>query len=211
MNDQEKTEKYEIGDIILPEEFRELVREARRKMEEMASQKNVKFYRAYLKADKMIYAYEGDKQILLKMLGKEAEELGFEILAFTLLDDELQLLVCRCGDSGENGSNRELIRVLQSQYRSYYQDKHKDQSGLFREDAGWKRIRKDDVLRSCDEIHQLPVKERYVSNARDFWWSSQNSYCGKYAWHFLNIWRVMSSISRDPLEAVQIYRNRNNS
>ena len=207
------------GDLIRPEQFREIVNDAREHMEVLLSQKNVRYYRARLKADKLIYAYEGDKQVLLTMLGDQAAAFGFEILAFSLLDDELQILMCRnpawTGSGKQEGyaqNQAGFLKALQDDYSSYYQSKRGTAAGeSLREEIGWKRVKKGEILSHCQEIHELPVKEHYVTCAKDFWWSSQNSYIGKYSWRFLNIWRIMGSLSGDPAEAVRMYRSCQNS
>ena len=208
-----------IGDVMQPELLKELVRTARERMETCLAQKNIRYYRASLKASRMIFAYEGDKQILLRMLGEQAKALGYEVLAFSLLDDELQVLLCRSAEreraareAGQDGTRADLMNVLRDDYEKYYFTKRGGRAAdCLREEVGWKRVKKGDILSHCQEIHELPVKEHYVSSSRDFWWSSQNSYYGKYTWHFLNIWRIMSSISRDPLEAIRMYRSSQNS
>ena len=197
------------GDTMHSEDFHEILKNAREQMDHLGSQKNVRYYRAYLKADKRVYADEIDKQHLLRMLGEEARYMGYEVLAFTLLDSELQLLLCRhTRDGAVTGKGGNLAKALQEDYQSYYHGKRDAAIPVFREETGWKRIKKEEVLPLCDEIHELSVREKIVKDEKHFWWSSQNSYDGKYVWHFLNIWRIMSTMSDDPMEALRRFRNR---
>ena len=209
---EEQRNSTQLGTAMLPEDFKDSLMKAREESDRQQAGDDIQYFRAYLKADRMIYAYEPDKQIMLQMLRDEAAKMGYEVLAFTLMDDELQLLLCRSRRSGrKTGGRKDLVRALHEEYTSYYRERHGAAASAFKEESGWKRIRKADVLSNCDEIHELPVKEHYVSHAKDFWWSSQNSYYGKYVWRFLNLWRIMSVISSDPAEAIRMYRDRQNA
>ncbi len=147
------------------------------------------FYRIAIRTDQRIYAYEGDKQVLLRMMQDKAREHGYEVVAFAVLDDELQAIF-GCEEKADAGG-RDLVKEIADAYEKYYRDKH-GYSGMVRENVGWKSVSPKRIAKACEEIHYLAVEKGYASDPADFWWSTTNHYKGKYEWRFLDVYWTMA-------------------
>ena len=216
--------RLRIGDIMSPESWEEMMKvtidEVTQKTEEGNDSKDgrrLRFYRASLVLDRSFFADEVDKWWMLYILWKEATRCQYEVAGFTLLDDRLQLVLCREEDRNKKADGEQagqekqdfLIKTLGEAYLDYYSGRSRIPVDSVRETTTWEELESpDSVVNECCRIHYLPVKEGYVENIRDFWWSSYQKYHGKYDWTFLNITPVLGCLSRKMSMALRTFEHR---
>ncbi len=175
------------------------------------------YYRASIKTDKRVFADEVVKHDMLSLLWKETVRWRYEVIAFTLLDDQLQLILARRTDEtpARTGSQagpgqwpreadpgKEILEDLKRGCRMLYSRSSGCEPSVLRETSSWEKLeRPDDVLRECCDIHQMPVTSGYVDKVSKYWWSSYTSYRGKYYWKFLNCKELLDRFSADSEKA----------
>ena len=147
------------------------------------------FYRIVIRTDQKIYAYEADKQILLRLMDVKTKERGFEVVAFAVLDDELQAII-GCEEWTDAGG-RALVKEIAAAYDKYFRDK-RGYTGVVKENIGWKSVPSRRMAKACEEVHYLAVERGYASDPADFWWSTTNHYKGRYEWRFLDVCWTMA-------------------
>lgn len=190
------------------------------------------YYRASIEANHKIFADEVVKHKVLALLWEETIEQNYEVVAFTLLDDQLQLVLAKHGADNANAGKAEeaantegtgeerasagylvfsdpreqILGELFRECRQLYDRPPSTTAVPLCETSSWEPLEEtQDLLRECCDIHQLPVKEGYVDQVSKYWWSSYLTYRGKYYWKFLNIWNLLEKLSPDPQEAVALF------
>ena len=89
------------------------------------------FYRASLTVDRALFSDEVDKWSLLSILWQEVARWQYEVVGFTLMDDQLQLVLCKNRDNEEKHTGFEsdqkeavpegtMIEDLGKSYRDYF-------------------------------------------------------------------------------------------
>ena len=215
-----------IGRIMTPEmwesmmkinidEVKEVSGILQMKEEKTREEKKIKFYRASLEADMALFSDEVDKWRMLNILWAEATRWQYRIAGFSLLDDRMELLLYRTYDpSGsepvDEGQHRSsLIRDIGQSYLHYYAKDRDIRPDMVCERSSWEELdSRENVLNACCQIHQLPVAEGYVTDLRDFWWSSYQNYHGRYKWSFLDISPVLGCLSRKMGTALRSFEQR---
>ena len=177
------------------------------------------YYRAAIKADKRVFADEVVKHDMLSHLWKQSVRWNYEVIAFTLLDDQLHLILARRGKEHkqstgveevkawrETDPDKEILEDLRRESRELYGKTIGCSYPVLRETSSWEKLEEpSDLLRECCDIHQMPVKNGYVDKASQYWWSSYTSYRGRYYWKFLNCKELLDRFSSDPAKASAMF------
>ena len=178
-----------MGDALSADQWETMRRTAAEKIEKLRMRSGDTYYYGSWKSGSPVFADEIDKHHILHLLSGAAEKTGYEVVAFALLDDELDVILC--GTAGTEKMPDSVMEEIRNDFNSYYSGKYR-YSDRIGEHVGWSRIEEDHLTQACEQLHMKPVYEGYVREKADFWWSSANSYRGRYLWHFLNIWRVLA-------------------
>lgn len=202
-------QKKELGTYVEEWRWKKMLEEAGDGVSLIRSKKHPKVYEGVVKLNGSPFADEVDKYALLRILQQEAGIWGYDVIAFTLLDDELHLLLALQKRRRRRKSEPSaFIEQLNGAYDAYFSDKDKKYGTLLREQPLWKEIDEQEaLLQKCYEIHTLARKSGYSREERDFWWSSLNAYNGHYLWEFVNIWHLLSYFSIHPREAWEFYQS----
>ena len=177
------------------------------------------YYKAAIKADRKVFADEVVKHDMLSLLWKQTTRWNYEVIAFTLLDDELHLILARCGEGYymtpekkgrrspyDTDPNKGILEDLRRESRALYGRSVGKAHPVLRETSSWEKLEcPSEVLRECCDIHQMPVRNGYVSSASEYWWSSYISYRGRYYWKFLNCRELLSRFSSNMAKASAMF------
>lgn len=202
-----------------PETDRSVKRAGKKTSREETKEEEADYYRAAIKADKKVFADEVVKHDMLSHLWKQSVRWNYEVIAFTLLDDQLHLILARrgkehgqsvdleCGKAWrETDPDKEILEDLRRESRELYGRTMGRAYPVLRETSSWEKLEKpSDLLRECCDIHQMPVRNGYVDKASQYWWSSYTSYRGRYYWKFLNCSELLDRFSPDPAKASAMF------
>jgi hypothetical protein len=141
------------------------------------------FYSYVLQGKNHILADERDKKILLDIvLGVQMTD-ELKIYAFCITDDAVCLLL--------GGADKTMINIgIRKVIAEYTAHRIKGMGTPDIRSTGAaltvteKRLLRSEteVLQQCRAIHLRPVVEGYVTNVRNYWWSSYQTYLGYYNW-----------------------------
>ena len=158
------------------------------------------FYYTCLRTEKKVFAYEGDKARILENLERLAERKKFDVLAFTLLDDEFHLLYAAVSPDVITGE--EIFAELTGSYlpscgREYEESDRKNAGTVTQHELR----EAPQVVECCMDIHMRSVEETYVSSPNDYWWASYPVYRGQQLWDFVASSRLLKLVAKDPVTA----------
>lgn len=161
---------------------------------------------AYLQATSKIFADERDKKIFLEYVLQSKKEKGFRVFAFSLLDDEVHILMDTEEQQAETATG--ILKDLFSGYRDYYLANHGKtaQGGIEGKVKCLPVCQTKELLELCKCIHQKPLKKGYVKKLDDYWWSSFLTYRGVYSWEFVDTRPVLSSLSDSEVKSRRQFR-----
>ena len=144
-----------------------------------------------METSQRVFADEVHKQEFLRLLETEAGEWKYEVAAFIILDDEVQLLLCKNAPSAKNGGGRKMIEELSDAYLGYYGRSSGQDTAMVREHISWAEVEPSDALNRCCEIHMAAMKRGCADRITDWWWSSFQTFRGTYYWRFLQIRNIL--------------------
>ncbi len=160
------------------------------------------FYYYVLQGRPNVLADERDKKKLLDIvLGvQQAHEL--ELYAFCITNEEICLMLGAETQAEINKGIRQLI----SEFALRQIDGRKPAGGR---GSGEKltvvqkrKLRSQQEVRiQCRAIHTLPVSKGYVTQVKDYWWSSYQTYLGYYDWEQVSCSAVLRMFSDDAAAA----------
>ena len=183
--------------------------------------KKTEYFKASLKTDRKVFADEVIKHDMLSILWKQTVRWRYEVIAFTLLDDQLQLILAKRVEEASSRPSRavgeqhslperdpgqEILEDLRRGCEELYYRSSDARLPALQETSSWKKLENSsDVMRECCDIHQMPVQSGYVDKISKYWWSSYMSYRGKYYWKFLNCRELLDRLSPDPVKACAMF------
>ncbi len=161
----------------------------------------------YMKFCQKILAEETEKYCFLRRLVQAQREWPISVFAFVLLDDEIHFLA---GIRKENGTFflellSELVNAKTTKRCGEFGKEAQEFMEVCREKHSIPVECEDSFLELVRQIHALPVKERYVSSVRDYWWSSYQTYRGAYQWQCLEENSVLNCFSPEPERGRQLF------
>ena len=220
------SDQKRVGNIIAPADWESLMKlridEIMDRSGEMIIQgtdgspdKVMRFFHATLAAEKALFADEIDKWEMLNILWAGSSYWNYGVAGFSLLDDRLELILCReYGTDVHTGEEEHtlpdgMLSFLSESYRTYCRSKRSNSFAGVRESTSWTRLEsKEDVISTCFKIHQLSVSQGYVKNIRDFMWSSYLTYHGSYSWSFLHLAPILGCFSSRMRDALRAFEKR---
>lgn len=146
---------------------------------------NTHVFHASLRFGTSVLADEKDKKTFLDFALQSQEEADLIYLSFTILDDEAHFLVAL--QKGKTAA-RKTMQTIMKNYRNFLKKEYcpKNDNDFLK--IEWEAVETEEMLlESCKKIHLLSVERGYVKRARDYWWSSFQSYRGTYQWKGLDV------------------------
>lgn len=154
---------------------------------------NTHVFHASLRFKTSILADEKDKKIFLDFALQSQEDFDFMILSFVILDNEAQFLAAFPKGKTEA---KKMMRMLMKDYRNFLKNEYCQKNDRNMLQVEWETVEnKECLLELCKNIHLLPVECGYVKQARDYWWSSFQSYRGVYYWKGLDVRAVLEFLA----------------
>ena len=154
-----------------------------------------------------ILADERDKKILLDIvLGIQLTD-NFKLYAFCITNETVCLLLGGAGRTMINTGMRKVIAAFAA-----YRAKGRQMPKALRAEEALSVTEKrtlrlePDIKDRCREIHLLPVKKGYVTNIRDYWWSSYRTYLGYYNWNQVDCGVILKMFAGDRGTAIKQFR-----
>lgn len=154
-----------------------------------------------------ILADERDKKILLDIvLGIQLTD-NFKLYAFCITNETVCLLL---GGAGRTMINTGIRKVIAG-FAAHRVKGRRMPKALRTEEAlsvTEKRTLRfePDIKNRCRDIHLLPVEKGYVTNIRDYWWSSYRTYLGYYNWNQVDCSLILRMFAGDRETAVKQFR-----
>lgn len=154
-----------------------------------------------------ILADERDKKILLDIvLGIQLAD-NFKLYAFCITNETVCLLL---GGTGRTMINTGIRKVIAGFAAHRVKGKQMPKTLRAEEQLSVTEKRtirlEPDIRDRCREIHLLPVKKGYVTNIRDYWWSSYRTYLGYYNWNQVDCSLILRMFDDDRETAVKQFR-----
>lgn len=155
------------------------------------------------KSKKHIFEEEIQKKKMLDVVVNIQSSMGFRILAYCILDDEMHLIL----ENGDMDNILSGIAKIQEQYEANCPGRIKMGQGKL-----WRNyiIREISVewraVRCCIGIHVLPVKRKLVSRPEDYWWCSYRDYMGRKWLNLTDTEILLSWIDGDVRKATKIFK-----
>ncbi len=104
------------------------------------------------------------------------------------------------------GEKNLLFREETGIYRAGGRRKAGREIQMREQDSGWTIYNAEEVLSLCYEIHIQPLREGYVTDVNDYWFSSWQSYRDYYIWTGLDIDPVLKLMKGRREKALQQFQ-----
>ena len=154
-------------------------------------------YYVSIAVDLKIFSDEVDKFRLLQIIRESEEERKYSLLAFNVLDDEVEMVLqlqelAEIAEEGKDDMVQQrltgIVHNLCNDFLTYYRERWDRAGEQVRERVSWENIGDTvSMVKYCTDIHMRPLKEGYAEHLADYWWSSYQTYRGNYNWHVMDI------------------------
>lgn len=154
-----------------------------------------------------ILADERDKKTLLDIvLGIQLTE-NFKLYAFCITNETVCMLLGGAGKTMINTGIRKVIAGFTAHRVKGNQIPRASRAEETLVVIEKKLLRSEpEIKERCREIHQLPVEKGYVTNIRNYWWSSYRTYLGYYNWSQVDCSVILQMFSTDREAAGKQFR-----
>ena len=164
---------------------------------------------AYLKGQKPVYYYvlkghpniladERDKKKLLDIVLGIQQVQEFEIYAFCITNEEFCLMLSAANQAEINKGVRQLSAEFSAWRLGGRPSARAKRAAEQLTVVLRKKLRSQQEIKlQCREIHFIPVSKGYVTQIRNYWWSSYQTYLGYYDWKQVNCSAVLRIFSED--------------
>lgn len=149
-------------------------------------------FHAFLRFETSILADEKDKKKFLDFALKSQQEEIISVMAFVILDDEVDFLL---GIRERSGAGRTACSRLKYWERFIVKEHPEEKKNIQCRNRELKQ--EEEILEICRYIHMLPLTRGYVKRIRDYWWSSYQTYRGCYFWKNLDTGPLLGYFGRD--------------
>lgn len=151
---------------------------------------------------KAVFRDDADRERYLGRLKHYREKLGFQVLAYCLMDNHVHLAVER----GKEPLSR-IMAGLQSSYTQYFNLRHQRVGHLFQGRYKAFLVEKDAyALGLVRYIHENPTKAGIVERPEQYLWSSDRFYRRGRGPEWLDLDRILGMLGRGRSAAVREYR-----
>lgn len=154
-----------------------------------------------------ILADERDKKLLLDIvLGIQLAE-QFRLYAFCITDESVHLLLGGLEKPALSCAAKRMITDFGTQRIKDRQIKPQRRTGECLTVTEKRMLRSvAEIKEKCREIHLLPLKLGYVTDIRNYWWSSYRTYLGYYHWNQVDCSVILQMFASDRESAVRRFR-----
>lgn len=150
---------------------------------------NTHVFHASLRFGSSILVEEKDKKKFLDFALRSQGEPDISILSFVVLDDEVHFLF---GLIREKTDSKSAIYATMKNYREFLEKEHCQANDRNSKKIALEAVEgREKILDTCRKIHLLPVERGYVNRAKDYWWSSFQSYRGTYQWKGIDTFPIL--------------------
>lgn len=108
--------------------------------------------------------------------------------------------------AGMAGEKTLTFREGESAYQPGIRREEGRQIRIVEKDSGWSIYDPQEVIRLCQNIHLQPLREGYVEDINDYWFSSWQSYRDYYIWTGVDIDPVLKLLSAKREKALQRFQ-----
>jgi len=149
-----------------------------------------------------IFKDEGDFARYLEIIADYKRQYNYRLYAFVLMNNHVHLLI----ETREVPLSK-ILQGINQRYTMYFNKKYKTVGHLFQ--GRYKAIlcdRDEYLLLLVKYIHLNPVRAKVAAAARDYNWSSHNSYAGKSGNNIVDADQVLRMFSEDKAAARRLYK-----
>lgn len=159
------------------------------------------------KSNRHIFEEEIQKiKVLDKAVSVQKED-AVQILAYCVLDNELQMLLWA---EDAQKTDHFLNHIMEAYGDACRIREEPLQKTVFRKAVVRKITEMSKLEKSILKLHLLPVDRKLVGKPEDYWWSSYPDYLGRHWKHIADVVSMLKTIDENPKCAMRMMRQKHN-
>ena len=151
-----------------------------------------------LVTDHSTFADEIDKFNYLKSLKGIMNNSGCSGISFVLTDDVLKMILF--SENEDINPGEQILAGFHQVFVPYYQDRYPRRSEVHAQ-AEMVKLEEEQLLDESLRLHMVPKEQGFVQWAADYFWSSAQTYLGRYSWDFIEQDLLLSLINSNSVKA----------